>query len=72
MSDIDLRTEQSVSLVNERERLLALGGFVLVRQRKHRVWRNQRGQVYVESCSPSDVRSQRNALARLRRIVEAS
>lgn len=72
INDVDLRCEQSVNVFEEHERLLALGGFVLVREKRHKIFRNSRGHIFVVACSPSDVRAIRNSLARLRRIVDAS
>ena len=54
------------------QRILDDHGFVLVRQKKHRVYRNGEGRTFVTSASPSDVRWERNAIAILKRITRMS
>ncbi|MGA8489392.1 MAG: hypothetical protein WB711_03155 [Terriglobales bacterium] len=49
--------------------LLEQHKFDLVRQRKHRIYRNPDGLVFVTASTPSDRRSPHNALADLRRIL---
>lgn len=68
ISDVDLRLEQSVDVVTERERLLALGGFRLIRCNRHAVWQSGR-HVLVLSNSPSDHRTIRNELGLIRRTL---
>jgi len=43
--------------------------FDLVRQRKHKIYRNPDGLTFVLASTPSDWRSSRNALATLKRIL---
>jgi len=49
--------------------LLKQAGAVLVRHRRHRVYRLANGQTLVLSNTPSDHRESRNAIADLRRAI---
>ena len=51
---------------------LAAHGFELVRQRKHRVYKNPAGQTFVIPSTPSDQRWSANALAHLARLCGPS
>jgi hypothetical protein len=52
--------------------LLHRNEFDLVRQRKHRVYRNPDGLVFVTASTPSDRRASQNALSTLKRILGRS
>lgn len=71
INEIDPRCEQSVNVFAERDRLLELGGFILVRQGKHLIFKNERGFTIVISGSPSDHRACRNDLAQIRRTLRS-
>lgn len=49
--------------------LLRQNNFRLVRQTKHRVWRNPDGKVFVTPSTPSDWRAVKNQVTDLRRIL---
>ena len=49
--------------------LLKQAGAVLLRDRKHRVYRLANGQTLVMAKTPSDQRGTRNAVASLRRAI---
>jgi hypothetical protein len=54
------------------QQLLDEHQFVPVRTRKHVVYRNPEGRVFVQPSTPSDVRGIRNALSDLRRSISAT
>jgi hypothetical protein len=49
--------------------LLEEAGAVLIRTKKHKVYRLRTGQIFVQSGSPSDHRAEINQLCLLRRIL---
>lgn len=49
--------------------LLDLHKFVLCREKKHQIWRNPNGLVYVLSNTPGDKWAYANALGELKRVV---
>lgn len=49
--------------------LLRQHNFILVRQNKHKVYRNPEGKVYVVGNTPSDCRWAQNALRTLKRVI---
>jgi hypothetical protein len=49
--------------------LLQEHSFDLVRQRKHRIYRNPDGLMFVTASTPSDRRASRNALSTLKRVL---
>jgi predicted RNA binding protein YcfA (HicA-like mRNA interferase family) len=61
-----------MSTVTKVERILAEQGFSLVRQKKHRVYRDGAGRTLVTASTPSDWRSERNILRNLSRVVGLS
>lgn len=50
---------------------LKRAGAVLVRQRKHQVWRLPDGRNFVMAATPSDGRASANQIQMLRRILRA-
>ena len=58
-----------VNVDEEREALLKKHNFILVRTKRHKVYRNPTGRIFVVSGSPSDWRASRNSLRDLRRLV---
>jgi len=61
----------SANPIAKHDALLREHKFVLIRQRKHRVYRNPEGKVYVVGSTPSDWRSVRNAVSALKRVINA-
>jgi hypothetical protein len=51
--------------------MLSSCGAVLLRQRKHFVWRLPNGQKYVTACTPSDRRAEANQISELRHRLGA-
>ena len=52
------------------EKLLCAHRFALVREDKHKVYKNSAGKIFVTSKTPSDRRAWANALCDLRRVIE--
>lgn len=62
----------SVAAMNPQEQLMQLlreHNFDLVRQRKHKIYRNPNGLTFVTASTPSDRRAPQNALSTLKRIL---
>jgi hypothetical protein len=57
---------------NQLRQLLANNGFALVRQRKHKVYRNQTGLTFVCPTTPSDRRNALNQLRDIRRVLRTA
>jgi len=57
--------------VKQIESLLHQHNFRLIRETKHRVYRNPAGQIFVCGSTPSDYRAAKNALANLRHVIES-
>jgi hypothetical protein len=55
----------------QHDRLLREHGFELVRSRKHRVYQDADGRVYVVASTPSDHFAWKNALGTIKRVVAA-
>lgn len=53
----------------EQDRIFRQHGAVLVRQRKHEVWRFPDGRTFTRAKTPSDVRSDKNALMDLKLLL---
>src|ERR1700722_4356556 len=68
MPPVDGLQEDTPVSENLLNRLLEQHGFELVRQRKHRVFRNPAGQIFILPSTPSDKRWSANALADLARL----
>lgn len=54
---------------SEVERLLKKHGAVLLRHRKHLIWKFPSGRLLVQSSTPSDVNAEFNQLREIRRII---
>lgn len=54
-------------MLKDLERKLERGGCVLVRKRKHRIWRAPNGRILVLPSTSSDWRAERNGRAAARR-----
>ena len=54
---------------NQVETHLLANGFELVRHRKHKIFRRDDGKVFTMASTPSDWRSERNALTQLARLL---
>lgn len=52
-------------------RALKLAGEVLLRQRKHQIWRLPDGRNYIIATTPGDWRAEQNQLTDLRRMLRA-
>lgn len=59
----------SASIEKQIESLLKTNRFRLVRQSKHRVWRNPEGKVFVASTTPSDWRAAKKQLSTLKKVL---
>ena len=57
------------STLAKHDALLRQHKFVLVREDKHKVYRNPEGKVYVTSATPSDWRAEFNMLKSLKRCI---
>lgn len=53
------------------DRILKDTGFVLARQRKHKVYKNDEGKTFVVASTPSDVRAVHKSLSTLCRLIGA-
>jgi hypothetical protein len=53
----------------ERARLLKQHGFVLVRETRHKIYRNPEGKTFVTPSTPSDARGVFNSLSDLKRVI---
>jgi hypothetical protein len=60
----------SMNPQKQMEKLLCAHRFALVREDKHKVYKNSAGKVFVTSKTPSDRRAWANALCDLRRVIE--
>lgn len=58
---------KEINVLKDLERRLERNGCVLVRARRHRIWRTPSGRVLVLPSTPSDRRAERNCLAEARR-----
>jgi hypothetical protein len=61
--------------MNPEDRLIELPdehNFDLVRQRKHKIYRNPNGMTFVVASTPSDWRASRNSLATLKRMLRGA
>lgn len=54
---------------SEVQKILRDHGAVLVRQKKHQVWKFPDGKVYVQASTPSDQRAAANQLSKLRNML---
>ncbi|MBV8206160.1 MAG: hypothetical protein JO041_05150 [Acidobacteria bacterium] len=69
MQAADLDPSPGMNPKDQLMELLAANSFDLVRQRKHRVYRNPEGQTFVVASTPSDSRAWQNALGTLKRVL---
>jgi hypothetical protein len=58
-----------MSRTAEIQYLLKVHRAVLIRERKHKIFRFPDGRIFVQSATPGDCFAERNALATLRRLV---
>src|SRR6266481_1066915 len=63
--------EPDMDAQEQLDTLLQQHQFVLVRQYKHKIYRNLDSRVFVTASTPSDWRAARNNLSRLRKIIES-